>query len=93
MTDTAFTTTLLDGESAMSDDKKPILIVEFETEAQAEAYDRWFRAKVQAAIDNPGKLIRTMRPWPACERPSVAPPRSRLDAANRLERSRSQRFG
>jgi len=42
----------------VSDDKQLDPIVsEFETEAQAEAYDRWFRAKIQAAIDNPGKLI------------------------------------
>jgi len=42
----------------MSEDKKLDPIVsEFETEAQAEAYDRWFRTKIQAAIDNPGKLI------------------------------------
>lgn len=32
-------------------------VSEFETEEQAESYDRWFRAKVQAAIDSPGKLI------------------------------------
>jgi hypothetical protein len=45
-------------EYAMSEDKKLDPIVsEFETEAQAEAYDRWFRNKIQAAIDNPGKLI------------------------------------
>jgi hypothetical protein len=42
----------------MSEDKKLDPIVsEFETEAQAEAYDRWFRAKIQLAIDSPGKLI------------------------------------
>jgi hypothetical protein len=42
----------------MADGKKldPI-ISEFETEEQAESYDRWFRAKVQAAIDQPGKLV------------------------------------
>jgi len=28
------------------------LISEFETEEQAASYDRWFRAKVQAAIDD-----------------------------------------
>ena len=32
-------------------------VSEFETEEQAESYDRWCRAKVQAAIDSPGKLI------------------------------------
>jgi len=42
----------------MAEDKKLDPIVsEFETQAQADSYDRWFRAKVQAAIDNPGKLI------------------------------------
>ena len=29
------------------------LISEFETEEQAASYDRWFRAKVQASIDDP----------------------------------------
>ncbi len=29
------------------------LVSEFETEEQAASYDRWFRAKVQAAIDDP----------------------------------------
>jgi len=33
------------------------IVSEFETEEQAESYDRWFRAKVQAAIDDPGQLI------------------------------------
>lgn len=39
----------------MADGKKldPI-ISEFETEEQAASYDRWFRERVQAAIDNPG---------------------------------------
>ena len=36
------TTTLLDS-----------LISEFKTEAQATSYDRWFCAKVQAAVDDP----------------------------------------
>jgi hypothetical protein len=31
-------------------------VSEFETEEQAESYDRWFREKVQHALDNPGKL-------------------------------------
>lgn len=26
---------------------------EFESEEEAESYDRWFRAKVQAALDDP----------------------------------------
>ena len=33
------------------------IVSEFETEEEAMAYDRWFRAKVQAAIDDPGELI------------------------------------
>ena len=33
------------------------IVSEFETEDQAASYDRWFRAKVQAAIDEPGKLV------------------------------------
>lgn len=33
------------------------IVSEFETEEEAEAYDRWFRKKVQRAIDNPGRLI------------------------------------
>jgi hypothetical protein len=42
----------------MADGKKldPI-ISEFETQEEADAYDRWFRAKVQDAIDRPGPLI------------------------------------
>ena len=33
------------------------LISEFETEQQAASYDRWFRAKVQAALDDPRPAI------------------------------------
>ena len=33
------------------------LVSEFETEEQAASYDRWFRAKVQAAIDDPRPLV------------------------------------
>lgn len=33
------------------------IVSEFETEEEAEAYDRWFRKKVQRALDNPGRLI------------------------------------
>ena len=29
------------------------IVSEFETEEEAESYDRWFRAKVQASIDDP----------------------------------------
>jgi hypothetical protein len=41
----------------MPDGKKLDPLIEFETEVAAAAYDRWFREKVQAAIDNPGELI------------------------------------
>jgi hypothetical protein len=33
------------------------IISEFETQEEADAYDKWFRAKVQHALDNPGRLI------------------------------------
>ena len=33
------------------------IVSEFETEEEAAAYDLWFRAKVQAAIDDPGELV------------------------------------
>lgn len=29
------------------------ILSEFETQEQADSYDRWFRAKVQAALDDP----------------------------------------
>ncbi|PVZ81189.1 stability determinant [Serratia sp. S1B] len=29
------------------------IVSEFETQEQADSYDRWFRAKVQAALDDP----------------------------------------
>ncbi|EMO4361381.1 addiction module antitoxin [Pseudomonas aeruginosa] len=29
------------------------IVSEFETDEQAASYDRWFRAKVQAALDDP----------------------------------------
>jgi len=32
------------------------IISEFETQEQADSYDRWFRAKVQEALDNPQYL-------------------------------------
>lgn len=31
------------------------IISEFETQEQADSHDRWFRAKVQHSIDNPGR--------------------------------------
>ena len=36
----------------MSIPRSPI-VSEFETEEQAASYDRWFRAKVQEALDDP----------------------------------------
>jgi hypothetical protein len=36
--------------AAMTDKKLDPRVSEFETEAQAESYDRWFRAKVEAAM-------------------------------------------
>jgi hypothetical protein len=36
----------------MTGKKLDPIVSEFETEEQAESYDRWFRAKVQAAIDD-----------------------------------------
>jgi len=33
------------------------IVSEFETTEEAEAYDAWFRAKVQASLDNPGPGI------------------------------------
>ncbi|KEY57120.1 hypothetical protein [Serratia sp. DD3] len=29
------------------------IVSEFETQEQADSYDRWFRARVQAALDDP----------------------------------------
>jgi hypothetical protein len=43
-------------EVSMSIPLSPI-VSEFETEEQAASYDRWFRAKVQAAIDDPRPSI------------------------------------
>lgn len=39
-------------EVSMNIPRSPI-VSEFETEEQAASYDRWFRAKVQASIDDP----------------------------------------
>lgn len=35
----------------------PSIVSEFETEEQATRYDRWFRAKVQASLDDPRPSI------------------------------------
>ena len=40
----------------MSAELSPI-VSEFETEEQADSYDRWFRAKVQASLDDPRPSI------------------------------------
>ncbi len=40
----------------MSAELSPI-VSEFETEEQAARYDRWFRAKVQASLDDPRPRI------------------------------------
>ncbi|MCK0715213.1 stability determinant [Chromohalobacter sarecensis] len=31
------------------------IVSEFATQEQADSYDRWFRAKVQHSLDNPGQ--------------------------------------
>jgi hypothetical protein len=33
------------------------IVSEFETQEQADSYDRWFRAKVQQALDDPRPSI------------------------------------
>jgi hypothetical protein len=43
-------------EVSMSIPRSPI-VSEFETEEQAASYDLWFRAKVQASIDDPRPSI------------------------------------
>jgi hypothetical protein len=40
----------------MSAQLSPI-VSEFETDEQAASYDRWFRAKVQASLDDPHSSI------------------------------------
>ena len=40
----------------MSAELSPI-VSEFETEEQAASYDRWFRARVQASLDDPRPSI------------------------------------
>lgn len=41
----------------MSKKKLSPIVSEFETEEEAEAYDRWFRKKVQRALDDPRPSI------------------------------------
>jgi hypothetical protein len=43
-------------EVTMNAELSPI-VSEFETEEQAASYDRWFRAKVQASLDDPRPSI------------------------------------
>lgn len=38
----------------MSTQLDPV-VSEFATQEQADSYDRWFRAKVQHSLDNPGQ--------------------------------------
>ncbi|KXU38041.1 hypothetical protein AXE65_00540 [Ventosimonas gracilis] len=55
------------------------LIYEFDTEEEATSYDRWFRAKVQEALDDPS---------PSIPHDEV---RARIEAA--VERQRKARAG
>lgn len=55
------------------------LISEFETEAQATSHDRWFRAQVQAAIDDARPSV------PHDE--AMARVRSTIEAAKRKSKS------
>ena len=42
----------------MAEGKKlDLLIYEFDTEEEAASYDKWFREKVQASLDDPGEGI------------------------------------
>ncbi|MFT3756781.1 MAG: antitoxin [Pseudoxanthomonas sp.] len=41
----------------MNTQKLDPIVSEFETEEEAQAYDQWFRAKVQAALDDPRPSI------------------------------------
>jgi hypothetical protein len=41
----------------MTKKKLSPIVSEFETEEEAEAYDRWFRRKVQRALDDPRPSI------------------------------------
>jgi len=61
--------------------KQPLdpLIYEFDTEEEAASYDRWFRAKVQEALDDPS---------PDIPHDEV---RARIEAA--VERQRKSRAG
>ncbi|QAY88625.1 antitoxin [Pseudomonas sp. ACM7] len=60
----------------MSAELSPI-VSEFETEEQAASYDRWFRAKVQASLDDP--------------RPNVPHDQVMADVRSLLEAKRNKR--
>ena len=60
----------------MSAELSPI-VSEFETEVQAASYDRWFRAKVQASLDDP--------------RPNVPHDQVMADMRSLLEAKRNKR--
>lgn len=53
------------------------IVSEFETEEQAASYDRWFRAKVQASIDDP--------------RPSIPHDEAMAEVERKLEERRKAR--
>lgn len=63
-------------EVSMSIPLSPI-VSEFETEEQAASYDRWFRAKVQASIDDP--------------RPSIPHDEAMAEVERKLEERRKAR--
>ena len=44
-------------ESGAAPGKLDPIVSEFETQEQADSYDRWFRAKVQAGIDDPRQRV------------------------------------
>jgi hypothetical protein len=50
---------------------------EFETEEKAASYDRWFRAKVQASLDDP--------------RPSIPHDQAMAEVRDRIESKRKKR--
>lgn len=62
----------------MSAQLSPI-VSEFETQEQADSYDRWFRAKVQEALDDP--------------RPSIPHDEAMALVEQRLEAKRKARAG
>lgn len=64
---------------------KPLdpIISEFATEEQATSYDRWFRAKVQASLDDPRPSV------PHDE--AMARIRATIDAAKRKRKQKRKR--